>query len=314
MNAVVTTLRDAQPVIDSFIQYHLHIGFDKIYLFFDDKDDPSVSIAEKYPQVETIVNDAILQNRWKNALTYPFYKNYLNSEVMARQVLNVEIAMGLCLEDGINWLLHLDIDELFLTYFQTVKDHFDDLDKQNCESVSYLNYESIPQSIHINDYFQEVKYFKKNPKVLSQKQWSYIQKLSIFNNGDDYFWFYKNGKSAVKINSPKLPDGVHAFKPEDNHFACYDAVILHFPICGFQHFWNKYTHLGNFENKWFGRHEINFRMHLKARDITRNNDQSLAKEFYRTEIQNLNALKNDLMEQGILEQIIFPSQLLRSIR
>lgn len=40
-------------------------------------------------------------------------KDFVNEEVQARQEVNAEIALNLCLDLGIDWLLHIDSDELF---------------------------------------------------------------------------------------------------------------------------------------------------------------------------------------------------------
>lgn len=46
--ALVTTLRGAAPVLDSFIRYHLARGFAHLYLFFDDPDDPALALARRH--------------------------------------------------------------------------------------------------------------------------------------------------------------------------------------------------------------------------------------------------------------------------
>src|SRR4030095_16612518 len=146
--AIVTTLRNADSVIDSFINYHKLIGFDHIFLFFDDPEDPSMQKAAKYPDVTTIRNDDSLRRVWEQSRLYAedmSLRRFISTEVMARQELNVEIAIRLSLERNIDWLLHIDIDELFYSKGQTVKEHFKSLSARRVQHISYVNYEAIPQ-------------------------------------------------------------------------------------------------------------------------------------------------------------------------
>jgi len=64
--------------------------------------------------------------------------------VQARQQLNVCIALQLALKDGLQWILHIDIDELFyVTPPTTLKDHFAWLMANGIGQITYLNYEVL---------------------------------------------------------------------------------------------------------------------------------------------------------------------------
>lgn len=313
--AIVTTLKNAEQLLWSFINYHLAIGFDKIYLFFDDKDDPSIGIAEQYAKVKVIRNDEKLIEKWKSTALFSSMADFLNKEVMSRQVLNAELAIEMALEDDIRWLLHIDIDELFYTEGEDVKAHFHEMDKNNYNQVTYRNHEAVPETFDINNSFQEVSLFKKNRTLLSAEQYELLRTLPVFNQGKDYFWFYGNGKSAVKVVPGVLPDGVHYFKPKFDHLdlKLSDPVILHYAICGFDQFWNKYVDLGFFDSKWFDADDIPFRMHLNARDIVNKGSISEARLFYANEIKTFMELLPMLMKEGIVQRIHKPSKLLNSL-
>lgn len=47
---IVSTVRNPGPSFDSWLCYHLSIGFSRIYLFFDDPTDPDIATARKYPK------------------------------------------------------------------------------------------------------------------------------------------------------------------------------------------------------------------------------------------------------------------------
>src|SRR5581483_11796741 len=97
--AIVTTLRNAGNVLDSFIAWHLGIGFAHLYLFFDDPADPDLPRLSADPRVTAIAHDPVLRERWRHLPQFAGQQAFLDREVMARQVLNTELAMELARED-----------------------------------------------------------------------------------------------------------------------------------------------------------------------------------------------------------------------
>jgi hypothetical protein len=53
--AIVTTCRGAGHTIRSWINYHLHIGFDHLFLFFDDPNDEAIQYID-YPNDKVCVS------------------------------------------------------------------------------------------------------------------------------------------------------------------------------------------------------------------------------------------------------------------
>ena len=322
--AIVTTLRDADPVIDSFIRYHLLIGFDHIFLFFDDPRDPSIAKAGKYRNVTTVINDGELRRIWKQTRLYAQdwqLREFLDREVMARQILNVEVAIGLAIENRFDWLLHIDVDELFYSPAQTVREHFGALSRGGTRQVTYLNYEAIPEQVQIEDYFKEVVLFKKAQQALNGGWYSQAQLEVIRSVGalpDSFFLFYGNGKSAARVDKDLLPAGVHAFQAGGASEAgpVTDPIILHYPGCGFQHFWRKYKTLGRFADKWFDEIDIaetGNTFHIEARDVVSGNDVGVAKDFYKKRVMLGDARwVSDLVENDLCCFIYEPSRLLRT--
>jgi hypothetical protein len=230
---------------------------------------------------------------------------------MARQILNAEVAIKFAVKDQIDWLLHIDVDELFYVSKGDIKEHFEKISAQNCTTVTYLNCEAVPEALFIDDYFKEVTLFKRHPKMLSVEQIAYYKKLPIFNYGKDYFWFYGNGKSASRVTSNTQADGVHFFKcAEGSHYISFDPIILHYPICGFDHFWAKYETLGNFADQWFNKIDILSQMHLQSRDVVSTRDKEYAMEYYANKLLEFKKHKPDLFKQQIVERITFPAKLL----
>lgn len=320
--AIVSTVKDVESTIDSFIAYHLDVGFSEIFLFFDDPDDGAIAKARSYPQVTVIINDDALKNRWSELQSYIEMEKDIVSEVMARQVLNVEVAIGLCAEKNIDWLLHVDGDELFYSSMLTPQEHFNSLESRGVSYVTYHNHESVPEKIDIGDCFKEVTLFKKNPHTFATalqttpEQRKVVQSVAQIPSG--YFHFYLNGKSAVRIMDGVRPNGVHRFSvPEQIRVAPLteeDPVILHYPCNGFSAFWKKYKTLGDFDDKWFGKTDIKDTIgsfHLESRDMVANDDTDAARDFYgeRAVIDDA-VIVERLLQLDVLLRVEFPLSVL----
>lgn len=308
--AIVVTLTNAHDILQSFVRYHLAIGFKKLYLFFDNPHDPAISLVRGFPEVVAFLNDADLHDQWKSLRTYANHSRFITKEVMSRQVLNAELAARLAFREGIAWLLHIDIDELFYIEGETVNDHFSSLDRQGYTHATYLNYEAVPISLDTRDFFREIKVFRKHKALLSDEQLEYCSRQEVFNYGKDYFWYYENGKSAVKLSDETFPDSVHSFSPRENFVVCEEPVVLHYPICGFTHFWLKYSTLGRFADMWFDNLPITSSMHLKGRDLVAAGSREQAEEFYGNLVSRLAEATPRLLAQEILCRIDGPSRVI----
>lgn len=305
--AIVTTLKNPGPSLDSFIRYHLEIGFSNLFLFFDDPGDPSIARARKYQNVVVIKNDARLRRSWKKtniATTNPYLYEFRKSEPSLRQELNVEIAIQLALKKNLDWLLHIDCDELFYPFQENVPEHFQSLSDRRIENVIYANYEAIPETMDIEDYFREVTLFKNNfyifPKLSLSRQQARVTK-GIPQLPDRLFLSYHDGKSAARLTNRLLPDGVHRFMAKQPRrsrdlskparrvrpLLCKNAAILHYSCCGFNNFWRKYKTLGSFGDKWFDQIDIAESIgsfHQESRDMVLRNRKKEAREFYRRRV------------------------------
>lgn len=320
--AIVTTLRNAGAVLDSFVAYHQAIDFAHLFLFFDDPDDKDLPRARGMKDVTVIPHDSALRDAWRSLGTYRQYGAFVDSEVMARQVLNVEYAMGLAREQGYDWLLSIDADELFLSPAEPVSRHFESLAASAVDTVQYLNYEAVPVSEAIGDFFREVDLFKPPLRLLSPNLAPALRQTEqSVPQLRPYFHFYANGKSAVRLNDGTLePFGVHQFRRTTGPTKMAAAprqFILHYACCGFEAFWTKYVTLGRFPDKWFGQHDIAPAIgtfHLEARDVVCSGNREKALSFYRQRVAIADGnLVERLARLGLLARITLPSQILGSL-
>jgi len=308
-------------VVDSFVAYHLSIGFGRIYLFFDDPADPDLPRFAAHPAVTAIAHDAQLRERWRGLPQFAEHSPFVDHEVMARQVLNAELAMELAREDGFGWLLHIDSDELFFSPTQSAAEHFDAFEDRPTETVVYLNYEAVPEREDIGDFFREVDLFKVPPNLNPNPVTPALVRMvqSTPQLCPRFFHFYGAGKSAVRLSAPGMrPTGVHHFMRPDARWETEESrqhFILHFACCGFDSFWTKYLTLGRFADQWWEKYDIAGLIgpfHLEARDIVAGGDREAARALYRERvaIEDSQRIK-DLMAFGVLARFPQPGEILR---
>lgn len=333
--AIATTLADSEKILLSFVTYHLHIGFDHIYLFFDRPDDPAAELVKDFPKVTVIKNNQYLESLWQQTKLYQTNetcRHYVNVEVMARQMLNMSVACDLAKKAGIDFILHIDIDELFYSPRQTVAEHFEELYKYNVSSLQYKVYEAVPHQLRIDDYFKEVTIFRKH-----WDHHSFSQQRARKQCGHE-FKFYETGKTAALVRKIDIPlihsvvlndesndirsllyeyksrvrDSLFQFRSSDK-VPC--PIILHYPICGFEHFKNKYNTLGKFEDKAFAQGVVSGGQRPKIdvsyldKKIEKNKRASgqlrLQRAFTERDRLDFHKLSRDVVQKGEQESIAF---------
>ncbi|KAJ8599978.1 hypothetical protein CTAYLR_001801 [Chrysophaeum taylorii] len=268
--AIVCQLRDASKRLESFVRYHVRLGFEKVYLYFDDCGEvDAISRARVLEGAVVTVRDRDLVARWRRLDAWAKLGPAANDDVQVRQMLNALDALGRARQDGMHWLLHIDSDELFYPgpASTSIASHFRALDDSGCSIFTYYNFEAVPERSPVDevDPFRAVSLFKR-PLALVPRD----APLDFWQNrapNREVFLFYQNGKSAVRCSVDAVPTSVHLWAlrpgaattanfhrtndPRNEgirrdasvpcavlHFACTDPVML----------WRKYATLGDFPN------------------------------------------------------------------
>lgn len=284
---LVCQLKDASERIESFVRYHVGIGFDKLYLYFDDCreiDDVDRALEAGGGRVSAAVRDRKLRDAWSRLDGWDTLQHFCDEDVQVRQMLNALHALERARnEDEIDWLLHLDSDELFYPGGDdddsgSISEHFQKLDEdESCSIFTYYNYEAVPETDldENEDPFVNVTLFKR-PVVLVPRR---AAGTTHQNNDDaiefwrkrtpnnEFFLFYQNGKSAVRCSLlDAKPTSVHLWAssketenprlhqtndPRNCGLLCDPSVkcaILHYACAGHLALWRKYATLGDFPN------------------------------------------------------------------
>ena len=96
VTAIVTTVRQPPAAMwRDWLCYHLFLGFDHVLVFHDDADDAdTIELTDSFPRdrVKSWTRGDTLSELWRRALVWEKVGPFARSEVMARQMLNVEVA------------------------------------------------------------------------------------------------------------------------------------------------------------------------------------------------------------------------------
>ena len=233
-----------------------------------DPDDGAIAHASSYASslVTVVVNNARLTTQWQQCYSYPALHSFLADEVQARQHLNCEVAMQCALDHNkkvttttttttsssssnsnnnnddddhtgepgtgrIDWLLHIDSDELFHTTETTVVSHFQELYHDNVFQMTYLNHEGVPEQ-HSHgtddeggtddeeghpavgvDYFKEITLFRRHHLniPLNSTTRQCMQFWENRTSHGQYMLCYDNGKSVCRVVPGARPASVHTW-------------------------------------------------------------------------------------------------------
>ena len=306
--AIVSTILDSRSILEDWLNQHINTGIDKIYLFIDEPIGNYQWIHDSYlSKVEVIYKDQDLETLWAElADILPEHYSERHKYIVGRQVLNTKIALNRAESDGIEWLVHIDSDEVFSP--DELKKNLAELDTCYGQYVMPV-YEAVAVDIEQKgNLFTSAKYFKVNPKFID-----FFHLCESFNF-DQRKWFFlghTRGKSAMKVHQSVLPVDTHQVMAADPWPSTWigtreGAILKHYINCSFEQYARKYEKFGYFPDSYLTSQTLD-PFHIESRDVFKNATPLEFQGFFRkiavyedqTEIQNLIA-KGLLIEQSSL--------------
>jgi hypothetical protein len=228
--AAVVTIHNVAEAFEDWCAYHRE-HFDLIYVMVDD---PS-----ELEQAQRLCGTGMVVQ-----LGAQIPRDSRLTQVLLRQDANANTAVDECLRRGIDWLLHLDGDELFLPQAPGVWDR-----DRSVGQMIFVNHEACAKWVAHNP-FREIRHFKKNGRIP--------------------FLLYQGGKAAVRCTPGVRADGPHRFaRHTANTVVSKDACILHYACFSFDNWYEKYRRLGPFSD-WYKddfRTPITLDFHLQSRNL-----------------------------------------------
>jgi len=118
---MVTTTSGNVESTKLWIKYHSAIGVSDFYLFTNGQADHESAREElrKWAGVKVFGNGHKMDwmkahsRAWNESWLASFFNKPCNHELFVMQTLNMEIAIKQGLKDGVDWMVHMDTDELF---------------------------------------------------------------------------------------------------------------------------------------------------------------------------------------------------------
>ncbi|EOD30408.1 hypothetical protein EMIHUDRAFT_113313 [Emiliania huxleyi CCMP1516] len=232
--AVVSTQRETIATLDSFLRWHLHgAGFSHVYLYFDAPETEPDALAlardERWGgRVTVFAADAAFRQRegYSALPSFDELAPSVETHVQSRQRLNCEHCLRACASAGVDWLLHVDSDELFVPAAgERAPAHFGRLSARGCWQFTYRNLEAVPTAAaaESGDCFALVDHFKQHEGSLpaaaldgtsgaAKAALQHWLDRSVARLGRPaWYLFYSNGKSAVRVSSAGQCSGVHGW-------------------------------------------------------------------------------------------------------
>ncbi len=267
--AIVCMIRDPAPSIKTWIDYHLQ-QVDRIFFYLDEPGDGDEELLSGIPGVQVFSGD-------RGCMMLGANRN------LERQDAIVTRAIEQCRKEGIDWLIHIDSDELMWSPKKFLRDYFAEMDA-DVSAVSFCNHEVVSRFEETNDCFKDFRLFKRNSSNCGES-W-YREKYGHF------FCAYGNGKSAVRIAQVDKASGPHCFvvKAGRQHDECDAVCVLHYPCPTYRDWFKKYEQLGDFSDYWRDdiTNPITFKFHCESRDAyllaRRELDWKIAEDFYKSRI------------------------------
>lgn len=287
----VTTLRAPQQETIDFVNYHLNMGIDHMYLFFDDSLDCSLEKV-KGKRTTCISCDA---DHWKSVGCKA------DDNIEKRQRKNANLALNWARKAEFDWISHIDSDELIYTD-RPIKKILSELSV----NIAYLKLptkEAVPECLNYTRPYQEITLFKSLPSLECQ---FYSNKHNGAYFDGEFFRGHIVGKSIVRIRDDIETLSLHA--PElKNEGPLYLAVVdgaflLHFDCYDFNSWRIKWERRLNGVAKSGGR-ENRMRQKLYFRDVQQKGEGKVMLDAFMKMHFLPPVLLDKLFEDKMLERI-----------
>jgi hypothetical protein len=246
--ALVITVKNEARLLRQNVFYHLRIGIERVYVYFDGSTDNGQKLIDDIEGVETSVS--VSSEKYKHLDYLEKFCTNIDRIHTARQCLNTYDAQMKCRDLGIDWLISLDADELFLTDYKnemSLSDFFESL--RSFDVVQFETLEVLAKQMTYDKVMCEETQFKIQKKFKNRFNRIYFSFYNPYNQESmlhSYWLGHNMGKIAIRVDSYTCPKNVHRYVTIDKtplNFVI-KGYLLHYHLYDFRDFLKKYK---NFE-------------------------------------------------------------------
>ena len=244
--ATVTTLRAPYEVTLAFVAYHLNIGVDHLYLFFDDPADPAMPFFDADSRVTCFrcdgkYWDTVKKYVQRDSSVRPWQPGDGELTIIERQISNANLALTLARTADFEWLAHIDSDELLHAPEGLARAL-----AATCPDVSVVRFqirEAIPSDLEFDHAFADISLFKVPS---SRAKRALVRRLGcpIIYRGE-YFRGHQESKCAVRcsadIHSMEIHMPIFKSTSSARRVDAELIALLHYDCMGFES-WKKKWH------------------------------------------------------------------------
>ncbi|KAH9648943.1 glycosyltransferase-like KOBITO 1 [Citrus sinensis] len=304
-----------------WIFYHKVIGVSNFFLFVEGKAaSPAVSkVFESIPGVKVIYRTRELEEQqaksriWNETWLSSFFYKPCNYELFVKQSLNMEMAIVMARDAGMNWIIHLDTDELI--HPAGAREY--SLRQLLSDVPSNVDMESCIERDDIKEPFSEVSMFKKNYDHLPKDVYFGNYREAARNN-PNYFLTYGNGKAAARVQDHLRPNGAHRwhnYMKNPIEIKMDDAAVLHYTYTKFSDLTSRRDRCGCKPTKEDVRRCFMLEFDRAAFIIASTATEDEMLSWYREHVVWADkTLKKKLMMKGILTRIYAPMIINQGLR
>jgi hypothetical protein len=291
----IFTAKNEELLIGANIAYHRHIGVTDFFLFLDHSTDRTRAIAERFPGIHIYENLGL-----KDLLPYSAARPGLDLELIhrkfaehngVRQVLHANMALEMCRVKKIDWLLHVDPDELVCVDSRRVeRNGLAEFLAAADPGIGALIFENLELMTTAFDpvcpfegrLFKSQAITEEAARGLPKTE--VIDPLTTTKVSAGWFWGHTSGKLAARVHPRShFTHFVHRFHTE----GAIRTVpwLLHYNIASYLHFVSKYHNFRDFPAFTSFGHPVR---QLRTLLVNVVNEYGLSEaalaEFYRREI------------------------------
>lgn len=224
--STVSTVRAPRTDLEMFVNYYLNQGVDRMFLFFDDPLDESFDYFRAGRRLTCVRCDA---DHWRGAADISSFDR--------RQAYNARLGLQWARRDAIEWIIHIDHDELIFAKKQSLKDFLSKIDP-DVDAVVFRPLEATSKVKCKGHYFEEIHWFKTQTSIIPHAQ-GIARRLGCrrsFQYG--YFRAHDIGKTATRARSSATSLEVHVptAPPQEkfNIVRAGRAFLAHYDCCTFK--------------------------------------------------------------------------------
>jgi hypothetical protein len=246
--AIVITAKNEERLLKHNLNYHFGLGICKAYIYFDRVTDGGPESIENLPYVD--VQNSVDADKFKHlSFLDKFTSNALEHHT-ARQCLNTYDANLKCMDEGMDWLISLDADELFYPGSDTkdLNTFFNNLEEYDVIKLPPL--EVINKKMAYTTVMVEETSFKRKKNFKSKLDQIYFDIKNPYGSKaftTSYWLGHTMGKCILNVKSEIIPKNVHRYETKDSSKikSVTKGNILHYHMYDFEDFMKKFK---NFEH------------------------------------------------------------------